>query len=93
MYAAKIEIGWVNDWFKGTTPSEIIKEVERCQDFGCLLRMGRNNEDDEGQKELDKLEEFLEKYYSDELSMGDIKNLKICLSIGNIICHEVSEEK
>ena len=31
MYAAKIELGWVNEWFKGETPSDIIEEVEKTQ--------------------------------------------------------------
>lgn len=90
MYAAKIEIGWINGWFKGDTPSDIIKAVEKHQDFGCLLQMGQMNEGKKGQKELDKLESFLEKYHSGKLGMDDIMGLEIRLSVGNIVCHEIT---
>ena len=91
MNAAKIEIGWVNKWFKGETPSEIVNAVEEYQDFGCLISMGRLNEEKRGQKELDKLEKFLEKYYARELTMEDIEKLEIHLSIGDVICHGIAE--
>jgi len=90
-YAARIEIGWFNDVFEGDEPWGIIAGVEGVQDFGCLMGMGRSRENAKGQKELDKLEKFLQKYYSRELTMEDIKGLNIKLSIGNIICHGVAE--
>ena len=92
MYAAKIAFGWVNQWFEGETPTEIIKAMEKYQDFGCLIRMGRENEDEAGQKELDKLEAFLKKYHDNELTMDDIKALNIHLSISDIVCHEITEK-
>lgn len=91
MYAARIEIGWVNKWFEGETPCEIISNVEEYQDFGCLMMMGRSNEKKKGQKELDKLQIFLDKYYSRTLTIDDIRDLKIHLSIADIVCHEVKE--
>lgn len=91
MYAAKIRIGWMSDWFKGETPREIIRNLEQYQDFSCLMRMGRANEGVEGQKELDKLEIFLNKFYSDSLTMNDIKNLNIHLNIGDIVCLDIIE--
>ena len=94
MYAAKIELGWVNEWFKGETPSDIIEEVEKTQDFDCLIRMGRRYETTKkGQKEIDKLEEFIEKYRSGELTIDDIKKLKIHLESGDIVCHAVETIK
>ena len=91
MYAAKIEIGWINQCFEGESASEILGQVEAYQDFDCLLRMGRMEEGKKGQKELDKLEAFLDKYYDGTLNMADLKKLNIKLSIGDIVCHGVAE--
>ena len=90
-YAALIEIGWVKRCFEGNNPYEIIREVEKIQDFSCLMRMGRMEEDRQGQKELNKLERFLRKYYNSTLTIKDIKNLDIHLSLGNIKCHGLAE--
>lgn len=90
MYAAKIELGWANKWFKGETAIEIMRKVEDYQDFGCLIRMSRMYEDKNGQKEIDKLETFINKYYDDELTIEDIKSLDIHLSIGNFKCHRIA---
>lgn len=90
-YTADITIGWLEQNFEGDTPNEIMKSVEKVQDFECLLRMGREEEDKKGQKELDKLESFLQKYYEGELTIDDIRSLNIKLSIGDIVCNEVTE--
>lgn len=90
-YAAKIQIGWLTDCFEGDTPSAVIKSAEKVQDFDCLLRMGRMEEGKRGQKELSKLEAFLEKYYDDSLTVEDISNLDVNLSIGTIKCLGIAE--
>lgn len=89
--AALIEIGWIKKCFEADAPCGIIRKVEDIQDFGCLLRMGRMEEGKKGQKELSKLEEFLEKYYDGTLTMEDIRKLNVHLSIGDIVCHGVAE--
>lgn len=91
MYAARIELGWVNKCFEGDSAVEIMREVESYQDFGCLLGMGRAQEGKKGQKELDKLEKFLEKYYDGTLEMSDIEKLNVKLSIGSFVCHGVAD--
>ena len=91
MITANISIGWVNKSFEGNSASEVIDKVSEYQDFGCLLVMARQNESKRGQKEADKLECFLEKYNRRELTVSDLGNLKIHLSIGDIICSEVNE--
>ena len=91
MYGAKIQIGWITDCFEGDSPSAIIRGVERVQDLGCLLRMGREEEGEKGQKELTKLEAFLEKYQNGALTMEDISNLDIKLSIGTIKCLGIAD--
>ena len=89
--AAKIQIGWIDKCFEADDPCGIIRKVEEIQDFGCLLRMGKAEEGKKGQKELKKLEAFLEKYYNETLTMKDISELNVKLSIGNIVCHGVAE--
>ena len=88
--AAIIELGWIKQCFEANDPCGIIRKVEKVQDFDCLLEMGRMEEDEAGQKELDKLEVFLDKYHHKMLTMEDIKALNIHLSIADIICHGIA---
>ena len=90
-YTAKIKIGWLTDSFSGDTATEIMQAVEQFQDFDCLMSMGRSNEGKKGQKELDKLSMFLDKYYSGNLTIEDIQQLDVRLSIGCIKCLELVE--
>ena len=89
--AALIEIGWIKKCFEADDPCGIIRKVEDIQDFGCLLRMGRMEEGKKGQKELSKLEAFLDKYYDGTLTLKDIEKLNVHLSIGDIVCHGIAE--
>ena len=89
--AALIEIGWIKECFEADDPCGIIRKVEDIQDFECLLQMGRMEEGKNGQKELSKLETFLDKYYSGTLTLKDIEKLNVHLSIGDITCHGVAE--
>ena len=90
-YAAVFKLGWLVQCFEGDEPREIIEEVEKVQDFECLLEMGRMNERGLGQIELDKLAVFLEKYHDDTLTMEDIKNFDITLSVGSLSCLGIGE--
>ena len=90
-YAAIIKIGWITDCYEADDPCGIIRKAEDIQDFDCLLRMGRSEEDGEGQAELSKLEIFLDKYRNGTLDMTDIENLDVHLSIGSIVCQGTAE--
>ncbi len=92
-YAARIRIGWIDQVFEGDDPCDIIRKVEEVQDFSCMLGMGRMEEDKKGQKELDKLEAFLNKYYDEKLTMKDIQKLNVHLSVGDIVCHGIAESE
>lgn len=87
---AEMEIGFLHETFEGETPEKLFEAMERVQDFECLLEAGRNFE--ENKKELDKIEYLLDRFYCDELSFDDIKNLDINLSIGNIKCLSMTGE-
>ena len=88
MNAAWIEIGWDVDCFEGETANEIIDAVSWHQDFRCLLMMAQQME---SPSTFAKLEAFLDKYWDRELTMDDLKNLKIDLSIGRFYCHGIAE--
>ncbi len=88
--AAVIELGWIKKCFEGNSPCDIIKKVEKYQDFDCLIRNCSLEGTEEDQKELPKLLAFLEKYYDKSLSIKDIEELNIRLSIGAIKCHKIA---
>ena len=90
-YIVELQVGMDRVKAEADDLCDIIRKVEENQDFGCVLRMGRAMEDEEGQKELDKLEAFLAKYHDDELTAEDVKELNIKLSCGNINCLEFAE--
>lgn len=77
--------------FKGENASEILAKFERIQDLSCLVRMGRGNEGKKGQKQLDALEEMLEKYYSGELTMQDLQAFDVTIGIGGMKCSGIAE--
>ena len=77
--------------FEGEDASEILSKFERIQDLSCLVRMGRSEEGKKGQKQLDKLEEILEKHYSGELTMDDLKTFDIKISLGAMNCSGIAE--
>ena len=95
MYAALLEMtSWMGCQqyiFKGNTASALLSEFERVQDLGCLVRMGRSEEKKQGQKELDKLEAVLNKYYDGSLTPDDLRTLNISISIGAIKCVCIEE--
>lgn len=74
MCAAIIELGWVLKLFEGESAIDILHQVEEYQDFGCLIYMGRRQENSKGQEALTKLETFLKKYSDGTLTMKDLKN-------------------
>lgn len=95
MFAALFEMtSWMGCQqyiFAGNTASDLLSEFERVQDLGCLVRMGRGQESKKGQKELDKLEAILEKYYDGSLTADDLLTLDIAISLGTIKCVCIEE--
>ena len=89
--AALIELGWMKRWFEAEDACGIVDEVGKVQSFSCILMMGRANEGKAGQKQLDKLEKFLEKYRNGTLTMKDIEKLNIHLACGDIVCYMIAE--
>lgn len=76
---------------KGDDASELLTNFEDIQSLHCLIRHGRYEEDENGQKELDKLEEILDKRDSGELTIEELKKMDINLSLGYIKCIAIFE--
>ena len=93
MYGALIKVGGSCHFFEGNSPGDIILRLEDVQDLQCLLRMGRRVENADGQKELDKLEAFLELYLEDRLTMEDIRALEVHLKVGVLQCVGIAENQ
>ena len=92
MAKVKMLMGGMIYTFECGTPSEVVFQMNQTQDFRCLLFMGRRMETGKHyQNELDKLEAFCEKWGDGELIWLDIRQLCIDLSIGSIMCLEVTD--
>ena len=96
MVGAVIELkSWLgtNQYFvQGENPFEIMIEFEKKQDLHCLARMGRQHETTKkGQKELDKLDDFLDKYDSQELTLSEIKEFAYELEVGSFKCLGIAD--
>ena len=97
MYAALFEVnGWVGieqHIVRGNDAADLLYAFEDIQHLYCLVRMGRVEEEAEGQKMLDKLEEILDKRDRGSLTNKDLLTLDITLSIGTIKCVEIVRGK
>ena len=91
-YTATFQIGWMSVDAEGNTPEELISEVERVQDLQCLAQMAAMMGTKKDQKEIGKLNYFLDKYYNDKLTVDDIRSLDVNLSVGSLKCESLTEE-
>ena len=95
MNAALFEFdGWLGHQkyiFKGETAADILRKVELIQDLSCLVMMGRFYESKEGQKQVDLLENLMEKYYNGTVTMQDLQPFTIKLSVGAAKCSAVAD--
>lgn len=95
MYAALFEVeSWMGTdqyVFEGESACELLKQFERVQDLSCIVEMGREYEGSAGQAAIDKLESILELHYSKKLTVDDLKELNVKISIGGFRCVKVVE--
>lgn len=74
-----------NEYFlEGEDASDLLTQFEEVQDLSCIVHMGRMNGEKKDQKELDKLEELLEKHQNGDLEMSDLKGFSIDVSVGKM---------
>ncbi len=91
-YSAVFQIGWMTVNAEGDTLEDLIREVESAQDLQCLAQMASMMGTKKDKQEIRKLIDFLEKYSSDELTVEDVRNLDINLSVGGLKCESFNEE-
>ncbi len=91
-YSAVFQIGWMTVNAEGDTLENLIREVENAQDLQCLAQMASTMGTKKDKQEIKKLIDFLEKYSSDELTVEDVRNLDINLSVGGLKCKSFNEE-
>ncbi len=91
-YSAIFHIGWMTVNAEGDTPAGLVREIENAQDLQCLAQMASSMGTKKDKKEIGKLIEFLEKYNDDTLTIEDVRNLDVNLSVGALKCESLSEE-
>ncbi|MCF0123292.1 MAG: hypothetical protein HUJ67_04175 [Ruminiclostridium sp.] len=95
MYAAVFEIktrfGKEKYLFEGTSAANLLSQFEEYQDLECLVSMGQMQEKGKGLQELKKLEDLLDKRGSCNLSMADLEQFAIKISLGTIKCTGTAE--
>lgn len=91
-YSAVFQIGWMTVNAEGDTLEDLIREVENAQDLQCLAQMASMMGTKKDKQEIRKLIDFLEKYSSDELTVEDVRNLNVDLSVGGLKCESFNEE-
>lgn len=91
-YSAVFQIGWMTVNAEGESLEDLIRDIEKEQDLQCLVQMAGMMGTKKDKKEIGKLIDFLEKYNSHELTVDDVRNLDIDLSVGGLKCESLSEE-
>lgn len=91
-YAATFSIGWMTIKAEGNTPAELVQEIEKAQDLQCLVQMAGTMGTKKDKQEIRKLIDFLGKYNNDELTIDDVQNLDVQLSVGALKCVSVSQK-
>lgn len=95
MYAALFEVkSWMGTdqyVFEGENACELLAQFEKVQDLFCIVEMGREYEGPAGQEAINKLESILDLHYSKKLTVDDLKELNVSISIGCFWCVKVVE--
>ena len=92
-YSAVFHIGWMTVNAEGDTPADLVREIEDAQDLQCLVQMAGMMGTKKDKKEIGKLVAFLEKYGDDTLTIDDIRNLDVDLSVGALKCESLTEQE
>ena len=92
-YRATFSIGWMTVNAEGETPADLIREIEKAQDLQCLCQMAGVMGTKKDKQEIGKLIDFLEKYSDDTLTIDDLRNLDVKLSVGALKCESLEEQE
>jgi len=83
-------MGHEEHFFEGETASDLLDQFERYQDLECLSRMASSMGTKKDAREIKKLESLLEKRYAGDLSIDDLRNFNLDISIGKLNVSEVA---
>ena len=89
--AARVQMGYFNDVYEAEDACGIVREIEKNQDFDCLIGMAFGN--GEKKREIKKLESFINRYREGSLTLEDIEKLEVHFSIGDIKCHGIARNE
>ena len=78
-------------FYKGEDANDLITQFNEDQNLTCLPEMGRSMGTKKDKIVLKKLDAFLTKYYEGKLTMGDLKDFSVNLSIGYIGVRAIAE--
>ena len=83
-------MGHEEHFIEGENASELLDNFEKYQDLSCLSRMASSMGTKKDLKEIKKLDAILDKQYSGELSIEDLKDFKLDISIGKLSISDVA---
>lgn len=92
-YKAKFTVGWLSVDAKGNSLQELIDVIEKEQDLMCLIQQVNMMGTKKDKREVQKLIAFLDKRNADKLTVEDVKELDVKLSVGRIKCDEFIENE
>lgn len=92
-YKGKFTVGWLNIETEEDSMDGLIRAIEKEQDFTCLIQQVSMMGTKKDKQEIQKLITFLEKRNNDELTVEDVRNLNIRLSVGSVKCDELIEQE
>lgn len=76
---------------RGETASDLLWEIGTYQDLYCLVRMGKEFEDEDGQEEVCKLENLIQKDGNGTLTVQDLSDFEARLAVGTFHIYDVKE--
>jgi len=91
-YAARFKVGYLEVVVASKTLSGLIDQLWRSQDLSCLSRQAQMMGDYNDSLIAEKLDKFLDKYYSGNLRSRDIQNFHYEFSIGSLDCLEFATD-
>ncbi len=91
IFMTDTEHGSRDYFYTGEDANDLITQFNEDQNLTCLPEMGRSMGTRKDKIVLKKLDAFLTNYYRGELTMDDLKDFSVNLSIGYIGVRAIAE--
>lgn len=85
-------IGTEHYLLEGEDCNSIVQQLLRENDLYCIARMGRSMGTKADQRQLNKIDRFLDKYDSGKLTWDDLLKFKFDISTGSLRCLGIKSE-